>query len=181
MLVNLSPSHYFRSEIQRQRKCLRELYNDDKQVKRNLKREITFNQFFNPTGHTGVYWSSCDESAINNWCKQNATEYKFHKKAQKMREQGISGEEIYKKSRNSWSFGVADNIEQIIECYNRNEDGFFKGNHVIFVKKIIKGHNGGWRWHKWGAYIGTQNPHCEYLDDEPEINEVLIFSIYKVI
>lgn len=29
-----------------------------------------------------------------------------------------------------------------------------------------KGQGGGWRWHKWGEYIGDGNPQYEYLDDE---------------
>ena len=85
---------------------------------------------------------------------------------------------------NAWKYGVADNLEQIINFYNENKDGYFKGNHVIFCHRVIKNSNepcSGWRWHKWGEYIGVQNPKCEYLNDEPEINEVITFNIYKIL
>lgn len=39
--------------------------------------------------------------------------------------------------------------------------------------------DGGWRWHKWGEYIGTHKPQCEYLHDEPEIEEVWVFDVKK--
>jgi hypothetical protein len=41
----------------------------------------------------------------------------------------------------------------------------------------------GWRWHKWGEYIGVLNPQCEYLDDEEfgeDFKYILCFNIYKV-
>jgi hypothetical protein len=31
-----------------------------------------------------------------------------------------------------------------------------------------------------GEYLGTQNPQCEYLYDEPDIEEVYIFEIVEV-
>lgn len=36
---------------------------------------------------------------------------------------------------------------------------------------------GGWRWHKWGEYIGDHTPTAEYLYDEPEIERVYVVSI----
>lgn len=38
----------------------------------------------------------------------------------------------------------------------------------------------GWRWHKWGQYVGNQTPTTEYLYDEPEISAVYVFNIYEV-
>ena len=38
----------------------------------------------------------------------------------------------------------------------------------------------GWRWHKWGPYIGTQDPQCEYLADEPEIKEVFVYRFIQL-
>jgi len=40
--------------------------------------------------------------------------------------------------------------------------------------------NGGWRWHKWGPYIGVFKPQCEYLHDEPEVSEVFSFHIREL-
>lgn len=42
-----------------------------------------------------------------------------------------------------------------------------------------KGRGGGWRWHKWGAYIGKHTPTTEYLDDEPEIEQVFCYHVYE--
>ena len=39
--------------------------------------------------------------------------------------------------------------------------------------------DGGWRWHKWDNYIGTQQPTCEYLYDEPEIDRVYCYQVYE--
>lgn len=164
MLVNLSKRRDYRSNIQKHRKNLRKEWGFSK---KEIKR-IGFDYFFTPTNYVGVYESTCDEHSINNWCKQHATYCGIYK-------QHPTREEIH----NAWDYGVADNIEQILEYYNNNP--MFNGNHVIFIHTIRKNYNGGWRWHKWGQYIGTQNPKCEYLDDEPEISEVLIYSIYQVI
>lgn len=79
------------------------------------------------------------------------------------------------------TYGVADNIEQIKERYKSQIES--DNPVVIGVTVMSKEHqpeDGGWRWHKWGQYIGTQDPQCEYLYDEPEIKEVLVFHIFAV-
>lgn len=86
------------------------------------------------------------------------------------------------------SYGVADNLEQIKNYYkNQIEDEVDK--YVIIISYIYqepknKGKGGGWRWHKWGPYIGNLNPQCEYLDDEDFGEDfkgyVIIFHCYKV-
>lgn len=75
--------------------------------------------------------------------------------------------------------GVCDSIEQFkekIDC-NAFKDPVF----VSFVQicRAAQSFEGGWRWHKWGPYIGEQKPQCEYLHDEPNIEEVYTFSIYR--
>ena len=37
----------------------------------------------------------------------------------------------------------------------------------------------GWRWHKWGPYIGTFESKCEYLYDEVGIDRVYCYHIYE--
>jgi hypothetical protein len=37
----------------------------------------------------------------------------------------------------------------------------------------------GWRWEKWGPYIGTQVSQADYLYDEPVIEMVLCFSVHE--
>jgi len=79
-------------------------------------------------------------------------------------------------SDHSTHYGVADNTEQIMSHVGPS-------NHVrlVFAVRLLKSdcsERDGWRWHKWGEYIGTQNPQCEYLYDEPEIDEIMIYSVY---
>jgi hypothetical protein len=41
--------------------------------------------------------------------------------------------------------------------------------------------DGGWRWHKWGPYIGEQKREgYEYLYDEKTIDEVYTYHLYEV-
>jgi hypothetical protein len=49
----------------------------------------------------------------------------------------------------------------------------------VQLKKADEPSEGGWRWHKWGPYIGEQDPQCEYLYDEPVIEEVWTYHIYE--
>jgi hypothetical protein len=37
----------------------------------------------------------------------------------------------------------------------------------------------GWRWRKWGQYIGALEPTCEYIADEPHIDKVYVYHIYE--
>lgn len=66
--------------------------------------------------------------------------------------------------------------------YLRNSDRKFA---VGFnpIKQDPENPGGGWRWHKWGTYIGKHNICCEYLDDEDlsDINQdyILCFHIYE--
>lgn len=81
------------------------------------------------------------------------------------------------------SYGVCDSVQDFAKVYydklNNSERVFIVAFNGIFKKD--QSSNDGWRWHKWGPYIGKQKPTCEYLYDEPEINEVWIFKIYEII
>jgi hypothetical protein len=78
-------------------------------------------------------------------------------------------------------YGVADNIDQVCKLY---KDAISSTNPVVIsfveLNKSDEG-EGGWRWHKWGKYIGVQKPQCEYLKDEPIIEKVIVFHIYSVV
>lgn len=77
-------------------------------------------------------------------------------------------------------YGVCDSLEQLLEKYPELEaDGrkFLVTLHE--VKRSEQSPTGGWRWHKWGEYIGTQEPQCEYLYDEPKIESVFVYHIYE--
>lgn len=85
------------------------------------------------------------------------------------------------------TYGVADNIQQIKEYYKEEiadtEKKYAIALTPVWQEKENKGKGGGWRWHKWGEYIGKLNPQCEYLDDEDfndDFKYVLCFNIYSV-
>ena len=78
--------------------------------------------------------------------------------------------------------GVCDDPEQAEELF---KDLFDHPDYsfVMFVVRIDRADQpleGGWRWHKWGEYIGTKEPKCEYLHDEPDIERVWTFQIYRI-
>ena len=85
----------------------------------------------------------------------------------------------------SHPYGVCDNWEQIfkkipeIKYYQNSKEKF-----VIFLcchTKKNQPKSGGWRWHKWGPYIGNQESQCEYLADEPNIELVYSFHVSRII
>jgi hypothetical protein len=83
---------------------------------------------------------------------------------------------------NTFFYGVADNLEQILEHFKdlvESETPYCISTGLM--TKASQPERDGWRWHKWGEYIGTKNPQCEYLYDEPEIEEALTFSIHRVL
>jgi hypothetical protein len=79
-------------------------------------------------------------------------------------------------------YGVCDTIQQVLDLY----DEYFSGSNKYCVgfTKVVKSEQsdmGGWRWHKWGDYIGDKNPQCEYIYDEDDtITEVFCFHIYLI-
>lgn len=80
-------------------------------------------------------------------------------------------------------YGVCDNWEQITAKWPEIED-----NHCLYVislaevRKADQPEWGGWRWHKWGDYIGTKTPEHEHLYDEgPDIESVFTFHIYEIL
>ena len=85
------------------------------------------------------------------------------------------------------TYGVADDIEQIKEYYkeevNDKEKKYFLALTPVWQEKENKGKGGGWRWNKWGKYIGKLNPQCEYLDDEDfgeDFQYIITFTLYAV-
>lgn len=87
----------------------------------------------------------------------------------------------------SYPYGVCDNYQQILEripsidyIINSKKDKF-----CIVLNKIVKADQpaeGGWRWHKWGKYIGDKHPKYEYIYDEDDsIEYVYLFTIYRIL
>lgn len=79
------------------------------------------------------------------------------------------------------SYGVCDDVANLLAVYPELEAP--GREFVVRMTPILKANqesSGGWRWHKWGEYIGHQSPSgCEYLYDEPTIEKVYCFSIYE--
>lgn len=87
----------------------------------------------------------------------------------------------------SWpnSYGVADTLDQVKE-YLRPFIEHPTRTFIVSMDKVVRnpenrGRGGGWRWHKWGPYIGTFEPQCEYLDDEEGIDQVLLFHVTELL
>lgn len=84
-------------------------------------------------------------------------------------------------------YSVADNLEQILRFYKKEiedpDNKYVITLTPVFQEKENRGKGGGWRWHKWGKYIGKLKRKCEYLDDEDfgdDFKYVICFHIYKV-
>lgn len=79
------------------------------------------------------------------------------------------------------AYGVCDYPKQVLERFPIIADHpskFFIG--FVRLRRDEQPADGGWRWHKWGTYIGNREPKCEYLYDEPEIEEVYTYHIYEL-
>lgn len=103
--------------------------------------------------------------------------------------------------------GVSDNASQVKNYLNKiiniylngtsKDEYFFEGQglfnliknepnyqFILLLTPIINNHDtnswGGWRWHKWGEYIGKHTPQYEYLDHETGIDYVLVWKLCPV-
>lgn len=76
------------------------------------------------------------------------------------------------------SYGVCDYPQQVIEKY----PGLLTDTRECIIRfcEFRRDDETGWRWHKWGPYIGEQNPQYEYLRDEPEIEAVWAYHIHEI-
>ena len=81
-------------------------------------------------------------------------------------------------------YGVCDTPQQFLKKYHKALQGS-PNTYVVGFGHMAKdpgsrGVGGGWRWHKWGPYVGEGDPQCEYLDDEDEFNDgVYCFHIHE--
>jgi len=86
-----------------------------------------------------------------------------------------------KPPNNCYLYGVADNAEQVMKHYSAlaNNKQFWLVT-ITPIRKDEQPEKDGWRWHKWGPYIGNETPMHEYLFDEPHIDEVVVFQLLEV-
>lgn len=136
------------------------------------------------TDFKGCYWTNLNpENLIN-----NATHYELYSRYTAL------------------PYGVSDNASQVLDnlyhaldvylTKDSTHDFFTRGKrlykyltkypdavYLIGFTPIFNHHNGasgGWRWHKWGRYLGKYAPECEYLDEETNIDYVLIWHLYPL-
>jgi len=95
--------------------------------------------------------------------------------------------QLYAKGEYSITSGVADSVDQIKEYFKKEikdkKHKFCISITPVWQEKENKGKGGGWRWHKWGKYIGKLNPQYEYLDDEDfgdDFEYILCFHLHYI-
>lgn len=100
-------------------------------------------------------------------------------------------------------YGVADNATQVIRHLENSLKSYFSGNDlddefylgkslvrfmelypeyrlVLLMTPHVNAKDcgwGGWRWHKWGEYLGVHEPKHEYLSCEQGIDYVLSYDL----
>lgn len=79
-------------------------------------------------------------------------------------------------------YGVVDDVEQGLAIFRRlwiDPDRYFC---ITFTeeRKSDNPPGDGWRWEKWGPYLGSRTPTRQYLSDEEEIERVLVFHIIEL-
>lgn len=79
------------------------------------------------------------------------------------------------------AYGVCDSPEQFMEDVGKHLDALEDEIVVSFTRldKADEPPTGGWRWHKWGPYIGKQRRWREYLAEEPEIERVYVYHFFR--
>jgi len=78
-------------------------------------------------------------------------------------------------------YGVCDYIEQVFDkcpMLRESEDKYC----VAFTKvnRDEQPPEGGWRWHKWGTYIGVYDIVCEYLHDDSVVDSIYCYHIFEL-
>lgn len=78
-------------------------------------------------------------------------------------------------------YGVCDNVEQILAACPEIETSESRAFVITLttIRRADEPREGGWRWHKWGEYIGTFKPAHEHIADETGIDEVFVYHVYE--
>lgn len=85
-------------------------------------------------------------------------------------------------SKIACNYGICDSPEQFLKLYGdvlRESPRKF----CVALTEIVRADqpaHGGWRWHKWGPYVGEHELTCEYLFDESHIERVFVYHIYEL-
>lgn len=89
---------------------------------------------------------------------------------------------------NTWYIGAYGVVDNPVQWQEHAAGQYWTGHPtrkfaVCFTRidRAEQDAQGGWRWHKWGPYIGNQRPTAEYLYDEPDIETVYTFHVYEIL
>ena len=77
-------------------------------------------------------------------------------------------------------YGVADDISNILEHHPELSDSDER-QFVVFMTEVRREEEptlDGWRWDKWGDYIGRHTPKHEYLSHEENIDSIFVYHIF---
>lgn len=168
MLVNLTPDLV---EMERR-----------KQI--SIEHKFTFIPQSDPrlNEEVGVYQCNFDFNFSDDEFIEKFTDYNDFKL-----KKGETLLQRYGKGKYVPTYGVADNVEQIKEFYKKQiknkKEKFCISMTPVYQERKNKGKYDGWRWHKWGEYIGKLNPQCEYLDDEnfgDNFEYVICFNLHFI-
>ncbi len=78
-------------------------------------------------------------------------------------------------------YGVCDFYDQILAKWPIIEESERKFIITLApVRRVEQPETGGWRWHKWGMYIGLQKVDSEYIYDCKDVSVVYCFRIYEI-
>jgi hypothetical protein len=78
--------------------------------------------------------------------------------------------------------GVCDDVQQLLDrcpMLMNDPDREFAIT-LTEVRRDEQPASGGWRWHKWGPYIGIHDPQHEYLYHEAGIERVFCYHVYEL-
>lgn len=79
-------------------------------------------------------------------------------------------------------YGVCDSVEQLLEACPELETS--QRRFVVSITPVVRADQDpewGWRWHKWGPYIGNHQPQHEYLYDEVGIEAVYVYQVFEAV
>lgn len=79
-------------------------------------------------------------------------------------------------------YGVCDDASQVRNRFRFLEK--LENKYIIMMRPVWRSgqsERGGFRYHRNGPYIGTQNPKHEYLYDDKHIDRVFLFSVSEII
>lgn len=134
-----------------------------------LKNVKDITDFLDPI-KTGIYHGYWSGDLIREYCGLNIEEYNSF---------------LYKDVPNPSfreNFGVADNIEQILKHYPellQSKDKFIVLISDVYRKDQPESY--GFRYEKFGDYIGTQDIQHEFMYDDKHIDKVIIYWIFKIV